>query len=217
MKKGKTALFVTILIVAVCALLYFFPVNTWIGKLPLVSKFYNNTSIEIFTRNCTAKVAINGKEYGETPLTIDDLPEGEYTITLDRISADENVFYERHTFTIELPQNTTARLDLEIGPTDTMQGAVLYYTPMKVSSENGFLMVTPNVNNANIYIDTTFTQKGTISNLELPVKEYKVNVTADGYESVEIPVLVRKGYLLNLKTFHFPIPVILDETKMIAE
>jgi hypothetical protein len=33
---------------------------------------------------------------------------------------------------------------------------------------------------------------------------------AEGYEDIEVPVLVRNNYVLNLKTYHFPIPVIFD-------
>lgn len=212
MKKGKTALFVILFIVALCVLFYFVPMSKIIGRLPYINKFYNNTSIEIVTQNCTAKITINNKEYGETPLTVEDLPEGEYTIELERVTT-ESAFYNKESFTIELSKNTSARIDIEIGPDDIMHGTVLYYTPVKMSTDNeGYITITSNAENANIYINNEFTKKSSVSNLELKEDEYNIKITADGYEDITIPVLVRKGYLLNLKTYQYPIPVILENT-----
>jgi hypothetical protein len=44
----------------------------------------------------------------------------------------------------------------------------------------------------------------------MTAKEYNLQITADGYESLDIPILIEEGYLLNVKTYLFPIPIIFD-------
>ncbi len=211
MRRGKTAFLITIFVVALSIILYFFPLKSLIGRLPFVNKFYNNTTIEIVSKNSKSKVLINGEEYGETPITVEDLPEGEYLIELSRISSEE-FFYQKQSFNIELSKNTSARIDIEIGPENTLQGAILYYTPVKtITKGKGYITVTSNAQDAKIYIDKEFTDTSPLSNYALMDGQYQVKVTANGYEEIEIPVIVREGYQLNLKTYHYPIPIILEK------
>lgn len=212
MRSGKTAFLITIFVIALSIILYFFPLATLLGKLPFVNKFYNNTTIEIVSQNSKSKVWINGEEYGETPVTVEDLPEGKYLIELSRISSEE-FFYQKQSFNIELSKNTSARIDIEIGPEDILQGTILYYTPVKtIIKGKGYITVTSNAEDAKIYIDKEFTDTSPLSNYALMDGQYQVKVTANGYEEIEIPVIVREGYQLNLKTYHYPIPIILEET-----
>lgn len=211
MKSVKTALLIIISIITLSVLFYFIPVKSLIGKLPIINKFYNNTTIEIITPNSKAKVWINGKEYGETPLTIQDLPEGEYLVELQRITTQES-FYQNQSFNIELSKNTSARISIEIGPDDTLNGSILYYSRVKATEkEHGYITITSSAENAKIYIDNDLTNTQSIANLSLKTGEHQIKIYAEGYETVEIPVLIREGYQLNLKTFHFPIPIITKE------
>lgn len=211
MNRTKTALFIIICIIGLSLLFYFIPLNKIIGRLPFVNKFYNNTSIEVVTKNGRARVWINGKEEGETPLTIEDLPQGEYTLELQRVSSQES-FYEKHSFTVDLSKNTSARIDMEIGPNSLLHGTILYYTPVKMNNKGkGYLNVTSNIDGAKIYVDKDFSNTDSITNLVLNSGQYEIVTTAPGYEDIKIPILLREGYQLNLKTYQFPIPVSFEE------
>ena len=123
------ALIIIVFVLTLSVLLYFIPINRLIGKLPFINQFYNNTTLEILTKRGKARVWVNEKDYGETPTTIENLPEGTYLIELEKIE-EGNSFYEKQTFQIELTRNTSARVDLEIGPDNLLHGIILYYTPI---------------------------------------------------------------------------------------
>lgn len=210
MKNRKTALIVTIVIIIVSITLYFVPLEKILGSIPLMKVFYNNTSIMIITEKGKAQVTINGKDYGQTPTTVENLPEGKYTIELKKI-ADENTFYQKQVFEVELTQNTSARVDLEIGPEGILNGTILYYTSVPhISSNQGLITIISSADDAKVYIDKEYIGNTPINNLELKDNQYQIKVSAKGYEDIEIPVFVRNGYQLNLKTYHFPIPVNFD-------
>ena len=175
-----------------------------------MNQFYNNTTLEITTEKGIAKIWIDGKDYGETPTTIENLPEGTYLIELERIVGEGSSFYEKQAFQIDLTRNTSARIDLEIGPDDLLHGVLLYYTPIRTSSQEGFLTVISDAQNSRVFLDGEFLKETPITNLNLKEDEYKITVIPAGHEEVEIPVLIRNNYALNLKTFHFPIPVSFD-------
>jgi hypothetical protein len=215
MKKNKIALITIFLILTISILLYFIPINQLIGKLPFINSFYNNTTLEITTKAGVAKVWINGKDYGQTPASIEDLPEGSYLVELEKIVKEES-FYKKHSFQIELTRNTSARIDLEIGPQDLLHGVIIYYTPIRTSSDEGFLTVISNVNDARVFLDGEFLKVSPITNLGVREGQYEIKVLAPGHEEVKVPVLLQNNYVLNLKTFHFPIPVDFEsiETKL---
>jgi hypothetical protein len=209
MGKNKTALIIIVSVIGLSVLLFFLPVNRLVGSLPFINQFYNNTTLEILTKRGKARVWIDGKEYGETPTTVDNLPEGTYSVELERIEEGDS-FYERETLQVDLTRNTSARIDLEIGPDNLLHGSLLYYTPVRTSSKEGFLTIISNVSHARIFVDGEFLKATPITNLGLKESQYNIKVIATGYEDVEIPILVRDNYTLNLKTFHFPIPVTFD-------
>jgi hypothetical protein len=210
MGKNKTALIILVSVISLSVLLYFLPINRLIGTLPLINRFYNNTTVEILTKRGKAKIWIEGKDYGETPATIENLPEGTYLVELERIEEGDSSFYKKQSLQIELTRNTSARIDLEIGPDNLLHGIILYYTPVRTSSQEGFLTVISNVDEGRVFLDGEFLKISPITNLALKENQYNVKVTATGYEDVEVPILIRDNYALNLKTFHFPIPVRFD-------
>ena len=209
MKNSKKTILIIIGVFALSILLYFLPINRIIGSLPLINRFYNNTSLEILVKKGKARVWVNGDDFGETPTTLQNLPEGRYLIELERI-VEDNAFYKKQSFNIDLARNTSARIDLEIGPDDILHGIILYYTPISTSSEEGFLAVSSNVDEAKVFVDQEFIKASPVTNMALRESQYDVRVVAEGHEDVEVPVLVRNNYVLNLKTYHFPIPVIFD-------
>jgi hypothetical protein len=210
MKNRKIALIIVVAIIIISIILYFLPLGKILSNIPLIKSFYNNTSIEIITEKGKAQVAINNKDYGQTPTTIENLPEGRYTIELKKI-ADDNTFYKKQIFEIELAKNTSARIDLEIGPEDILNGTILYYTSVPhTTSGKGLVTITSSATDAKVYVDKEYIGNAPITNLELKDNQYQIKVSATGYEDIEIPVFVRAGYQLNLKTYHFPIPVNFD-------
>jgi hypothetical protein len=209
MKNRKTVLIIAI-IIAISIILYFLPLGKILENIPLIKSFYNNTSIEIITEKGKAQVTIDDKDYGQTPTTVEDLPEGIYTIALKKI-AEDNTFYQKQVFEVELAKNTSARIDLEIGPEDILNGTILYYTSVPHTSPGkGLVTITSSATDAKVYIDKEYFGNTPLSNLELKDNQYQIKVSATGYEDIEIPVFVRVGYQLNLKTYHFPIPVYFD-------
>jgi len=210
MKNRKTVLIIAIAIIVISILLYFLPIGSLLGHIPFIKSFYNNTSIEIITEKGKAQIAINSKDYGQTPTTVENLPEGKYTIELKKI-AEDNTFYQKQIFEIELAKNTSARIDLEIAPENILNGTILYYTSVPhTSSDKGLITITSSATDAKVYIDKEYIGNAPINNLEMKDNQYQIKVSAVGYEDIEIPVFVRAGYQLNLKTYHFPIPVNFD-------
>lgn len=210
MKRTKTALIITISILVLSLAFYFVPFDTILGRIPFVKEIYNNTTLNINLKNGDANVKINGKDHGKTPLAIDNLASGEYTIVLSKIS-DSEVFYEDHSFDIYLAQNTEARIDVEIGPNSLLHGIVLYYTSIPKGSENtGLLTVTSSPLDSKISLDAESLSNTPLSGYLLTKGQYTIKMSKTGYEGIEAPVVVREGYHLNVKGFLFPIPLTLE-------
>ena len=210
MKNRKTVLIIVCTILVVSIFLYFVPLGKILGNLPFLNVFYNNTSMEIIVEKGKANVLIDGKEYGQTPVTIENLKEGKYIVELQKIIS-QDTFYRSQIFEIQISKNTSARIDIEIGPEDILNGTILYYTSATNTEKGkGLITITSSAQDSKVYIDKEYVGSSPITNLELADNQYQIKVSALGYEDIEIPVFVRKGYLLNLKTYHFPIPVNFD-------
>lgn len=189
----------------------FLPIEKLIVKLPYVNEFYSNTSLTINLRNGKAEVEIDGKSYGETNQVINGLSEGSYTVTLNHI-ANEDYFYEPQTFTIDMTKNTDSIIDIEIGPATTKAGYLLYYSPAFDIPENkGSLSVATTPKNASISFNNKFIQKSDMNVYTLDGSSYKLSVKKDGYEAVELPIVIRKGYNLNITVYLLPIPTQLGQ------
>jgi hypothetical protein len=112
-----------------------------------------------------------------------------------------------------LTKNTTSRVELEIGPAGLLHGAVLYYTPQNnLSNNKGAFSVLCDIENSKVYLDEEYIKQPPIIAKEVDSKEYKLELIAQGYEKLDIPILIEEGYLLNVKVFLFPIPITFEET-----
>ena len=210
MKKIKTALLVALITIAISVLIYFIPTDGLGNRLPFADRFYTNTILEVVAINGKAKVTIDGKDYGETPITVNELNPGDYTIGLERISNTED-FYQNETFSVKLTKNTTSRVEMEIGPAGILHGTILYYTPQNNLDKNrGSLSILSNVEGAKIFLDREYIKSSPIVAYPLDSGTYELEVVATGYETLEIPILVEEDYLLNIQTYLFPIPIIFD-------
>lgn len=213
MKKWKSALIVISIIIFLSLLFFFIQPEDIFKHIPIIKNFYQNTTLEVTTPYGRSKVFINGKEYGETPADIQSLVAGEYEVELQRVSNEEN-FYTPHKFQVVLTKNTTTRINMEIGPDSTLHGTVLYYTEDRNPISNkGKITITDNAVNTKVYMNSEFLKSTPVTSLELNEGEYEILLQAEGYENLELPVIVREGHILNIKGYLMPIPVTFDSTK----
>lgn len=213
MKKSKSALIVIAVILLISIILFFIRPEDILKHIPIIKNFYQNTTLEITTPYGKAEVKIDGKEYGETPVDIQNLIAGEYQVELKRIS-DEEGFYKIHIFNVVLTKNTTARINMEIGPDDNLHGSILYYTEDRSSTPNkGKLTITDNSLNTKVYMNSEFLKSTPITNLELNEGEYEILLQSEGYENLELPLIIREGHTLNIKAYLMPIPVIFETAR----
>ncbi len=213
MKRWKSALVITSLVVLVSLLLFFLPPEDLFRHIPILNSLYKNTTLEITVPNGKATVEIDGEEYGETPVNIQSLVAGEYDVTLKRVSLEENA-YKPHTFRVNLTKNTTSRINVEIGPDDNIHGTILYYTEdPSFDSHKGRLTITSNIPNSKAYMNSEFLKFTPITRLDVTEGEFDIKVESNNYESVSLPVVIRSGYTLNIKAYLLPIPVIFEEAQ----
>ncbi len=188
-------------------LLHFNVFENLFTKLPFVKNFYDNSVLTINTRRGNARVTLNGVEYGETPQSISNLSEGEYLVELDKITESGDI-YQKQTFYIELYNNTEAIIDIEIAPENFKSGHILYYSPLsKTFEKNGALTLRSDVNDYEVLINNQEIPKEDIVSYQLSPAEYDVQVTSQGYESLEFPIIIREGYNLNVRVYLLPIPI----------
>jgi hypothetical protein len=213
MRKWRLPLIIVVTVLLLSVLLFFVPLDNIYTKIPLLNTFYKNTSLEITTPNGKALVEINDKEYGETPVTVQELVAGKYEIELNRVSTQEG-FYTRHIFNIELTKNTTSRINVEIGPGDNLNGFLLYYQEENsLSGNSGQITITSDATDAKIYLDDEYLDTTPLTNLELPPKEYTITIRATGYEDLTFPVIVESGHILNIKGYQFPVPITFENVQ----
>ena len=210
MTKLKTVLIIIFSIIAISVLIYFIPSDGLTSRIPFLNRFYTNTILEVIAINGKAKVTIDGTEYGETPVTINELNPGDYTIELERIGSTEN-FYKKQTLSVKLTKNTTSRVEIEIGPAGILHGAILYYTPQNnLTDTEGSISVLSDVESSKVYLDGEYVKQVPVIAHKLIAKQYELEVVAEGYETLTMPVLIEEGYLLNVKSYLFPIPIIFE-------
>jgi hypothetical protein len=177
-------------------------------RLPLVRNFYENAVLTVNSRRSPANIYLDGVDYGQTPLTIPNLPEGGHTVELERISESSDT-YPKQSFYIELYPNTEAVIDVEIAPNNFKSGHILFYSPMpRTFNQEGALSIRSDVSNYEILIDDERIDKSDIISYKLEPNEYDIKVTSEGYESLEFPVIVREGYDLNVRVYLLPIPIV---------
>lgn len=213
MKKNLLPALFTIFSVFVISLLFFTRTpDSLLSRFSIFEDLYKNTSLTITSRKSVNIVSIDGKEYGETPLEIEDLVEGQHEVTLERkVEGDDLQFYEPVKIYLDLQTNTEAIVDVEIGPNGILSGYTLYYTPSPGNNpETGYLTVSSYPEHSSVSINEEKALEGPIEIMELTAKEYNVKISATGYESIEIPIIIREGFNLNLDVNLFPIPINLE-------
>ncbi|MBD3329255.1 PEGA domain-containing protein [Candidatus Dojkabacteria bacterium] len=206
MKKFALPILIIITILAVTMILIFMPADRLLSKIPVIKSFYSNTNLSITTPNSKSEIEVNGKDYGETSQVIGDLEEGTYQVKLSRISGNE-AFYDPQTFTIELTRNTESVISVELGPQNIKSGYMLFYTPAKsIKKSAGSLSVSTEVPGVSIYIDNEYISEVPLKKHEISATNHVIKITAEGYETIEVPVIINEDYHLNIVAYLMPIP-----------
>jgi hypothetical protein len=204
MKKVWKILLTTFGLIGLALILHFVPFGNIKSNLFF---FQKNCTLTVNSRNGEARIYINGKEYGTTPQSVTNLSEGSYTVELERIAEEENI-YTKQTFSLELHRNTEAVINIEIAPGNYKSGHVLYYTPMpQMATRMGAITVSSDVKNHNVWINNERISQDELILHQLNPDEYDIKIDGNGYESIEFPVIVREGYNLNIVAYLLPIPL----------
>ena len=207
MKKSWTIILIFCIFLALGLSLHFGIFDNLLSKTPFVKNIYNNSILTINTRGGPARILLNGIDYGETPTSISSLSEGEYLVELEKITETPEI-YPKQSFYIELYRSTEAVVDIEIAPENFKSGHILYYLPMaRTLSKKGAVTIRSEISNYEVSIDGIKIDQETIVSYQLEPKEYDVVVSANGYESLKFPMIVREGYNLNIRVYLLPIPV----------
>jgi len=81
-KKFRLPITIFLALLAITLLFIFIPHQWVFENTPLVKDLYNNTTLIVTTQRGKAKIRIDGKDFGETNQTIENLPSGTYEIDL---------------------------------------------------------------------------------------------------------------------------------------
>lgn len=208
MKRKKTFIIVILVLImlTIPVLAIYLPTDDILQRIPLIRDFYSNTSLIVTSVNSQSEIKINGKDYGKTNQTISNLPEGSYSVELERVAQEPN-FYKAHTFNIDVTKNTESILSIEIGPNSIIGGYMLYYTENPSRNRSGTLSVSTDNVDADVYIDNEFQGKTPFSTRDISSTNHSLRVSATGYESQNIPIIVRDGYNLNVNIYLMPVPI----------
>lgn len=213
----KDKLLTTILAIIALSLLtgalFFLPLDKITDSIPFLKDLKNNSSLIITGKNNKLSVEIDGEDYGETPLVLNTLPLGQHKITLKRISTQKDNFYEEVELLVELNRDTEAVIEIEIAPAGVYTGYVLQYTTSPFGDKKAYLSVTSNANST-IVLDGKELGASPLTISEIEPGERILQVSADGYEDLEIPLVATKGFNLNVSAFLYPIPMTLDEVEV---
>jgi len=211
MKKLTAIIIIFVLFVIISVLFIFFPPINVLQNIPLVKDLFTNGTISVNSPNSKSEIYINDKSYGETNQTISNLTQGTYTIKLERVTdatSTDQYFYNEAVFIVEVTNNTESIVNIEVGPSSMLAGYILYYSKSPSSlGEKGFLTISSSPDNSSIYIDNQFLAKTPVLMEKLDAGEYTLRVEAQGYEEVEVPIIIRSDYNLNVNTYLFPVPI----------
>ncbi len=177
------------------------------SNLPLVRDFHKNAVLTVNTRRGVADIYLDGVDYGQTPTSITNLAQGGYTVELEKITESSDT-YPKQSFYIELYRNTEAVIDIEIAPNNFKSGHILFYAPIpKTFNQEGAISIRSDLRDYEIRINNERVEQKNVITYKLKPGEYEIEVSSDGYESIEFPAIVREGYDLNVRVYLLPIPM----------
>lgn len=210
MKFRLTAIILIFLIFLVLSLIVVFlkPQNL-LSKYGIFGNYYTDAKLTVVSENGLAEVFVDGESYGDTPIDSIELSEGQHEIVLRKIVKDqEKSIYPDQKLFIDMYRNTESVIDIELLPTGSYVGFVLYYTKAPSSETGkGYVTLTGAPADSTILLDDQPHKADQTRNLKLDAKSYNLKVTAKGYEDLQVPIVLREGYNLNVKVQLLSIPI----------
>jgi hypothetical protein len=100
---------------------------------------------------------------------------------------------------------------MEIGPNGVNHGYTMHYRSVPTTNKKGLLTVTSDTQDAKIYIDGEYVKALPVTDYSVDNTQYQLKLTAVGYENLEMPIIIREGYQLNIRPYLLPIPLSLEE------
>lgn len=199
-------IFITLLIISV-VLIFVRPKN-FLSELPWINNYYSNSKLTVSSRTGILEVIVDDESFGDTPIESVELTEGKHEIKVRKIDSSGAQQFPESTFYVDLYKGTESVIDIEILPDGKYAGFILYYTKAPDSDNGkGFLTYSGTPTNANITLSGEVIEADKLKNYSINSGDYLMKINAQGYESIEIPLVIREGFNLNLKTQLMPIPI----------
>ena len=182
--------------VAVLVILFAIGISIWqpwkyLLNLALIGQ---NSALSVYSKSQISEFFLDDKKIGETPLSLDNMSSGDFTIEIKRLTSNES-FYTTISKEIHIEPNTRTLVEVEIGPSDQFSStSIIYYRDNNSSGSSMYLNSVPN--NSMITVDgTEYTDSPVVVN-DIEEGEHTVTVEATGYESLGVSVISRDGYTL---------------------
>ncbi len=210
--KSKSILKMFIFLIVLSCLgvfAYYLPYDRISQKIGILKRVSINTQLSISFKNGSGKIYIDDKEYGTTPQTINNLTPGLHKLKIQREVTSEQNFYKPFETYVPVSNHTETYVNIEIAPEGLYSGYIIYYEPAP-TNKNGLIKIKSSINNLHASLkDTELQQENGL--ISLKPGEYKIQFSAEGYEPIEIPLIVRDGLTLVVNVNLLPIPINLSQ------
>ena len=189
-KRARTGIVVTVLVILAVAMALIRPWER-ISILPVVN---SGTALTVNSPHGKAEVYLDDKKVRETPFSSENLPAGDHSLEVKRIS-EEPDFYQTISKRIHLEPNTRTFVEAEIGPEAQFSSIkTIYYRKNTDDSSSVYISTTPS--GSLVTVDDMGYGESPVSTTGLPDGKHTLTITRDGYETSEASIIVRDGYTL---------------------
>lgn len=162
-----------------------------------------------------------GSAVPEEGLDVVDISPGSHEVKLVRKSDPEGSYYD-FLRKINFENSVDVIISYELGPNQKFSEGHIFYAEKRVTnSNNAFINIISNPDNAKIYIDSNLIGESPVSNVEIDLtSQHEIRLEKEGYDQIEFTILPEtqeerdslKGYNLNLEINMFLIPIKITST-----
>lgn len=154
----------------------------------------SNSALTVNSKGGKSEVYLDNEKIGETPLSIDNLAPGDYTIEIKRVTSQDS-FYTTISKEIHIEPNTRTLVEVEIGPSKQFSStSLIYYRDKNLSGSSMYINSDPST--SIITVDGTEYLEPPIVIENIKSGDHTITVAADGYETLKASVISRDGYTL---------------------
>lgn len=154
----------------------------------------NNSALTVNSTGGKSEVYLDGEKLGETPLSLDNLSPGDYSMEIKRVTSNQD-FYTTITKEIHIEHNTRTLVEVEIGPSEQFSSTSVVYFRENDSRETS-IYVSTNPPEATVTFDNGNVGSSPVVIEDAIPGEHIIKVALSGYEEKEISVISRDGYTL---------------------